>query len=271
MLALSGCAWLGEQQRQIIYRPTLSASQGTTHLPPGLLHYRLALPHPGPSGHLAFWWLPQPDADAPTLLYLHGTFRNLEGNLHKINALHQAGFQVLAVDYRGWGQSSRLTPSEQTILSDARQAWAELVRREPHAAHRVIYVHSMGSAVAVDLASTLTSPTDYGGLILESAFTSFTDVAQSAGFWTSVAALFTTERFTSIDKIGRVQAPLLMLHGSQDNTIPIQLGERLFAAANPPKQWVRVEGAAHSDLDQVDPALYQASLQGFAASYLSGQ
>src|SRR3989339_598399 len=106
MLALSGCAWLGEQQRQIIYRPTLSASQGTTHLPPGLLHYRLALPHPGPSGHLAFWWLPQPDADAPTLLYLHGTFRNLEGNLHKINALHQAGFQVLAVDYRGWGQSS---------------------------------------------------------------------------------------------------------------------------------------------------------------------
>ena len=83
--------------------------------------------------------------------------------------------------------------------------------------------------------------------------------------------LFNRERFASIEKISRVQAPLLMLHGSQDDTIPIRLGERLFAAANAPKQWVRMEGASHSDLDQVDPTRYQAILQGFATRYLSGQ
>ncbi|MDO8319405.1 alpha/beta hydrolase [Rhodoferax sp.] len=271
MLTLSGCAWLGEQQRLMIYRPTLSGSQSTTHLAPSLQHYRLGLRHPTRSEHLAFWWLPHPNAGAPTLLYLHGTFRNLEGNLHKIEALRNAGFSVLAVDYRGWGDSSPLTPSEASIVQDALVAWTELKNYQPNAKKRVIYGHSMGSGVAVDLASQLKSPDDYGGLVLESAFTSFTDVAHASGWLTSLINLFNRERFASIEKISRVQAPLLMLHGSQDDTIPIQLGERLFAAANPPKQWVRVEGAAHSDLDQVDPALYHASLQGFAASYLSGQ
>jgi hypothetical protein len=62
-----------------------------------------------------------------------------------------------------------------------------------------------------------------------------------------------------------------MLHGMRDDTIPIRLGERLFAAANSPKQWLAIDGAAHSDLDLVNPALYRATLQKFAASCLSSQ
>ena len=271
LLSTSGCAWLGNYQRQLIYRPTAGVPADFSGLRDGDERYWASVPDTDTPQHVAIWWLPHASPDAPTLLYLHGTFRNLFGNLRKIEALRSAGFSVLAVDYRGWGESSVLTPSEQSITADAQVAWTELTKRQPNASKRVIYGHSMGSGAALDLASRLKNPTDYGGLILESAFTSFTDIANSAGWLASLVNLFNSERFDSINKISQVQTPLLMLHGSQDNTIPVNLGERLFAAANPPKQWLAIENAKHSDLDLADPALYRATLQAFAASYLSGQ
>lgn len=246
----------------------LTAHGSTVTSPSSVQFYELEVPRSGTPAHISLWWLPHTSPQAPTLLYLHGTFRNLEGNQHKIESLRQAGFSILALDYRGWGQSTAITPSEQSILADARLAWAELVRREPRPAQRVIYGHSMGSGVAVDLASQLSYPQDYGGLILESAFTSFADVARSAGFWARVLALFSTEHFASIDKIGQVHAPLLMLHGQQDDTIPIALGEQLFAAAHAPKQWVSIKAGGHSDLDLVAADAYQHALQVFKTQHL---
>lgn len=271
LLASPGCAWLEGQQRQFIYRPTPGVPADFAGLREGDRHYFVNVPNTDPQQHVAIWWLPHTHANAPTLLYLHGTFRNLFGNQRKIEALRNAGFSVLAVDYRGWGESSPLTPSEHSIVADAQIAWEELKAYQPVASKRVIFGHSMGSGVALDLATRLQSPADYGGLVLESAFTSFTEVAHASGWLASLLNLFNPERFDSISKINRIHAPLLMLHGSHDDTIPIRLGERLFAAANPPKQWQVVENAAHSDLDLADPTLYQASLQGFAARYLSGQ
>lgn len=271
LLVNSGCAWLDEHQRQIIYRPTAHQTSEQSRLHPGDDHYFVSLPEATVPQRLALWWLPHPDTLAPTLLYLHGTFRNLYGNTRKIEALRTAGFSVLAVDYRGWGDSSPMTPSEPSILQDAQVAWSELLKHQSDPAKRVIYGHSMGSGVAVDLASRLQSPADYGGLVLESAFTSFADVAHEAGWLTRVLKLFNQEEFNAIEKISKVHAPLLMLHGMHDGTIPIQLGERLFAAANSPKRWLAMEGAAHSDLDLVNPSLYQRTLQDFVATYLSGQ
>lgn len=225
------------------------------------------------------WWLPHADAKAPTLLYFHGTFRNLYENARKIESLRRAGFAVLAVDYRGWGLSTPITPSEQSILRDADIAWAELQRREPRPAQRVFYGHSMGSGVAVDLASRLKSSSagsaesDYGGLILESALSSFSEVAREAGLMARLVAGFLSltneQRFTSIDKIGKVNAPLLMIHGGRDTTIPPVLGKRLFDAANAPKQWLLIDGGAHSDLDDVGRVQYQATLLDFKNKYLA--
>jgi pimeloyl-ACP methyl ester carboxylesterase len=268
-LITSGCAWLDSHQRELIYRPTPAQPSSAADLKPGDSHYQVNLPDNNGAEHLAFWWLPNNQPNAPTLLYLHGTFRNLYGNHRKIEALRSAGFSVLAVDYRGWGESSPRIPSEQSILQDANMAWQEFTMHQPDPAKRVIYGHSMGSGVAVDLASGLNWPADYGGLVLESAFTSFNEVARESGWLARVLSWFTRERFDSAAKIGRVQAPLLMLHGKQDDTIPIVLGERLFAAANTPKRWVTIEGAAHSDLDLVAPAVYQSALRDFAAAYLA--
>ena len=271
LLATSGCAWLNNYQRQLIYRPAAGVPADFAGLRAGDERYWVSVPDTDTPQHVAIWWLPHASPDAPALLYLHGTFRNLFSNLRKIEALRSAGFSVLAVDYRGWGESSVLTPSEQSITADAQVAWTELEKRQPNAKKRVIYGHSLGSAVATDLASHLQSPADYGGLVLESAFTSFDGVASSVGWIGRLLNLLYPDRFDSLGKIASVQAPLLMLHGRLDDTIPIQLGERLFAAASPPKQWLTIENAKHSNLDIADPALYQSTLRGFAASYLSAQ
>lgn len=280
LLSASSCAWLDSKQRQIIYRPTQGVPADFAGLRVGDERYFVNVPQAAGGNdreadgaanaaqRVEMWWLPHKDKDAPTLLYFHGTFRTLFQNSHKIDALRQAGFAVLAVEYRGWGLSTAITPSEQTILQDAGVAWAELQRREPRASQRVIYGHSMGSGVAVDLASRLRAKTDYGALILESAFTSFTDLARESGFVARLLVRFNNERFASVEKIARVQAPLLMIHGSADATIPIGLGEKLFTAANRPKLWFSIEGGAHSDLHQIDQGQYQAILQEFMNTYV---
>jgi uncharacterized protein len=272
---LPSCAWLDVKQRQAIYRPTLATASNFEGLRPQDQRYFLEVPQAklpdGSPQRIEMWWLPHSDPRAPTLLYCHGTFRNLDQNLPKINALREAGFAILAVEYRGWGLSSPITPSEQTIMQDAQLAWAELVKREPRPGQRVLYGHSMGSGVAVDLASRLSDPPQIGGLILESAFTSFKDVAIQVGWLGRLLAKFNRERFASIDKIKNVKAPLLMLHGQLDTTVQARLGNTLYNAANEPKRWVLLDNGKHSDLHEVHAMEYQAALQQFMQQRLASK
>lgn len=265
--ALSGCAWLEMHERRLALRPTPTQPQhvaaATPAFRPGDTRELVALPG---GEQLALWWLPHADAEAPTLLYLHGTFRNLYQNMPKIVALREAGFAIVAVDYRGWGDSTALVPSEATIHADALQGWRELQRRQPVPERRVIYGHSMGGAVAVALAATLKGQgdgRDYGRVILESTFTRMPDVASAAGFWGRVAAGATTLEFDSLARIGRIDAPILMLHGSADKTVPVELGRRLRDAAPAGVQWVEFPGGTHSRLQSEVPEAYRAALQDF--------
>ena len=267
--ALAGCAWLDARQQLLALRPTptrpadIAADAG---LRPGDQRYTLPVPVPSPGAvgepqQLALWWMPHPDPRAPTLLYLHGTFRNLYKNLPKIEALRDAGFAVLAVDYRGWGDSTVIVPSEDTINADAALAFAELVRRQSDPGRRVVFGHSMGGAVAVTLASGLRHGRDYGALVLESTFTRLPDVAAEAGFVGRVAAQVTTLEFDSLSRIGRIDAPLLMLHGSADATVPVVLGRRLRDAARLGVQWVEIPGGTHSQLHSESPEVYRQAMR----------
>lgn len=272
---LSGCAWLDLQQRQAALRPTPGRPAGfepgsaaeQARFRVGDQRWTVQVPAAEPAGDtpktdtLALWWLPHANADAPTLLYLHGTFRNLYQNLSKIEALREAGFAVLAVDYRGWGDSTALVPSEATINADAAVAWAELQRRQPLPQRRVIFGHSMGGAVAVTLASQLHGGRDYAALVLESTFTRLPEVAAAAGFWGRVAGSLTTLQFDSLSRIARIDAPLLMLHGTADRTVPITLGQRLRDAAPPGVRWVEFAGGSHSRLHTEAPERYRQAFE----------
>jgi pimeloyl-ACP methyl ester carboxylesterase len=281
LVSLGGCAWLDTKQRQLIYRPTPGVPAHFTGLrngdeqyfPGGFRPPELARPMAaGPSvkrpplrrrpSASKCGGCQMPTAARPLCCICTAPSAPWWLNVRKIEALRTAGFSVLAVEYRGWGLSTPITPSEQTILQDADVAWAEFQRREPRADRRVIFGHSMGSGVAVDLASRQRPQSDYAGLILESAFTSFPDIALEVSSVAWLLSKTSDERFASIDKIKRVEQPLLMIHGNLDKTVPMVLGEKLFAAANPPKQWVMIEGGKHSDLDEAGRAQYQ---QGGAA------
>jgi pimeloyl-ACP methyl ester carboxylesterase len=260
--SLSGCAWLDTKQRMLALRPTPGHPTDFT----GLRHDDVRFLVPIATGGAGFdllslWWLPHPDPEAPTLLYLHGTFRNLYKNYPKIEVLREAGFSVVAVDYRGWGDSTPIVPSEATIYADAREAWNEVVRLQPDPARRVIYGHSLGGAVAVDLASQLHYGTDYAGLALESTFSSLPDVAAAAGFWGQLGASLTTLEFDAVAKIGRVDAPVLMLHGSADKTVPVELGRRLRDAARPGVRWIEVPGGSHSMLHAEAAEIYKQAFR----------
>ena len=276
-LCLSGCAWLSAKQSQLALRPTpgrpTNLADDSVLFRPGDVRWLVSVAPVASASpndkvepeQLALWWLPHADPQAPTLLYLHGTFRNLYLNLSKINALRQAGYSIVAVDYRGWGDSTAIVPTEESISADAREAWAEVQRRQPDASQRVIFGHSMGGAVAVRLASTLNAVraggTDYAALVLESTFTRLPDIAASAGFWGRIAALATTLEFDSLSRIGRVDAPLLMLHGSADRTVPVALGRRLRDAAPAGVRWVEIPGGTHSRLHSDAPEVYQQALR----------
>ncbi len=292
---LSGCAWLSAKQSQLALRPTPGRPAGLTDdsllFRPGDVRWRVAVPpvqqaasaspaRRAQPDQLALWWLPHANPDAPTLLYLHGTFRNLYLNLSKIDALRDAGYSVVAVDYRGWGDSTVVVPNEETITADARVAWAEMQRLQPDPARRVIFGHSLGGAVAVRLASTLHavqavqavhaggtdhaaragSSADYAALVLESTFTKLPDVAAAAGFWGRIAAAASTLEFDSLSRIGRIDAPLLMLHGTADRTVPVELGRRLRDAAPAGVRWIEIPGGSHSRLHSDAPAVYQEAL-----------
>lgn len=282
MLSVSGCAWVDAKQRNILYRPTPGEPADFAGLRAGDERYFLNVPSSAAAAkapiynahnaqlsedtaaqQIEMWWLPHTNPTAPTLLYYHGTFRNLVRNLPKINALREAGFAILAVDYRGWGRSTVIVPSEQTIMQDAQIAFEELKRREPRASHRVLYGHSMGSGVAVEMASRLRTPSDYSGLILESAMTNFPDVAVQASWLGYLVRILSNERFASIDKIADIKAPLLMIHGTRDATIPYALGQKLFAAANQPKVFLTIEGGNHSNLQDIGKEDYQKALTEF--------
>jgi alpha-beta hydrolase superfamily lysophospholipase len=202
-------------------------------------------------------WLAAENPNAPVLLYLHGARRNVAGSAFRIRQMQQLGFSVLAVDYRGFGKSSDELPSESLVYEDARAAWAWLARE--HAQHdRYIFGHSLGGAIAVQLA---TEVSDAKGLIVEGTFTSIPDVFQSMRWgWLPLTPLI-TQRFDSANKVGRVRMPMLVVHGSDDSLIRPELGRALFERAPAPKRFVLVEGGTHYNTNGLGQQRYREALR----------
>ena len=178
----------------------------------------------------------------PVVLYFHGNGDFLAGFFGRFRDVIADGTGVVALSFRGYAGSSG-QPSEQGLLRDAAAAYAFTTQR--YSADRIVaWGFSLGSGVAVALASEQ----PVAGLILEASYTSIADVAASA-FPIFPVRLMIRDPFHSDRRIARVKAPLLIMHGARDPVIPIALGERLFALAHEPKQFVRFSDGEHNDLD----------------------
>ena len=215
-------------------------------------------------GELHGWWIPAEQARAPTLLYLHGNFRNISYNSEQAMRLHKLGFNVLLVDYRGYGKSSGGEPNEAKVYEDAEAAWNYLVKQRTTAPQQTfIYGHSLGAAVGIDLA--VRHP-EAAGMIAESGFTSMPAMARREYSYLPVDWIL-NQRFDSLDKIGKLKIPALFIHGTWDKKIPYHMSQQLFDNAPQPKSLQLIEGGEHSNSGGIAWVEYRDALNAFVQKY----
>ena len=254
-LALAGFAlWLRYNEPRLIYFPDRKLAANP--LQTGLAYQDVWL-HTSDGVKLHGWFMPSRKPSGLTLLLLHGNAGNISHRMDKYRVLLELGVDVFAFDYRGYGNSTG-EPSEAGLYLDANTAYRYLTQQRGIAPQRLIlYGESLGSTVAVNLASTQPS----GGVVLEEAFTSAADVAQRMYPFLPVRWLV-RHKFDTLEKISRVNAPLLILHSQDDELFPLSYARRLLAAAKPPKQLVVLHGG-HNDAFATSAARYHAALQQF--------
>jgi pimeloyl-ACP methyl ester carboxylesterase len=206
------------------------------------------------------WWIP--GATEKALLYLHGNGINIGANVEQAARFQSLGMSVLLVDYRGYGRSHGAFPSERSVYADASAMWKYLViDRDIKPQNIFIYGHSLGSAIAIDLASRHPKS---AGLIVESAFTSIADLAGRDPLFRVVpVGLILTHRFDSIDKIERLKLPVLFLHGSHDMLVPPRMSHRLYNAAPKPKRIVLLHGGGHNNSASSTPRQFKQTVRRF--------
>lgn len=262
-VALLGSGWvmLETKERELIWRPVRTAASWYGGLPAYVQDLYLPVRDGEGSSRIHAWWWPAEDARAPAVLYLHGARWNLTGQLRRIEQLRRFGFSVFAIDYRGFGQSDGDPPSESTVYEDAGAAWAWLAQHQPDASRRFIYGHSLGGAVAVDLAAALSAKgASAGGLIVESSFTSLADVAAEMSYRWLPLRFILSQKFDSVNKMAQVAMPVLIVHGANDTYVPSRLSAALYAAAPAPKKLLLVEGGGHNNSMWLGDVQYRAAI-----------
>lgn len=233
-------AYMYVSQRQMLYFPDKNLLSPSEYGLSGFEEIRVTSTD---GTRVQLWYRPAQEG-FPTVVYYHGNASHLGNRAGILDALADQGFGVLGLSYRGYGQSEG-SPTEQGIYHDARAAINYLIESHNIQPGRIfLYGESLGTGVAVQMA------TEYqvAGIILQAAYTSVAARAAEIYFYIPVQMLI-KDRFDSIHKIARVQAPLLLFHGELDNVIPIKQGRSLFDAAISTKKSFYLPGISHNDFD----------------------
>jgi fermentation-respiration switch protein FrsA (DUF1100 family) len=204
------------------------------------------------------WYVPG-NTDV-TLLWFHGNGGNISHRVPEIAQIHyRLGVNLFIFDYRGYGRSEGV-PSESGTYRDSRAALAYLQGRADLNPQKIIYFgQSLGAAVAVELAAHQPPL----GLVLIAPFVSLSDMARMLYRYLPTAPWLVRGRYDSLAHISDIRRPLLILHGDQDNIVPISQGRKLFDAAYEPKQFQVLYGAGHDDTYIAGGAAYWDTLSEF--------
>ncbi len=182
------------------------------------------------------------------VLHLHGNGLNVGANVEHANRFHRLGLSVFLIDYRGYGKSQGEFPTESQVYKDAELAWNYLVKQRGINPKQIyIYGHSLGGAIAIDLA--VRHP-EAAGLIVQGSFTSARAMVdfQSVVYRMFPIDLLLTQRFDSVAKVDRLQMPVLFIHGTADTVVPVEMSKKLFDSAPEPKQLYIVRDAGHNNV-----------------------
>jgi hypothetical protein len=235
-------AWLGilaivyPLQRKLLF---VTSAERVTPVEAGLSEAAEVMLETRDGERLVAWWA-QPAPGKAVVLYFQGNSGIAAHRAERFRILTEAGFGILAPAYRGYGGSTG-SPTEAALVADAGVAYDWLLAKGLSPARIVLIGESLGSGVSVQLAAAR----PVAGLILDSPFSSVTDVAARRFPYLPVHYLL-RDRFDSMAHIGRVRARLLVVHGDRDGIVPYDLGQRLFAAAREPKRMLTLRGAGHT-------------------------
>jgi fermentation-respiration switch protein FrsA (DUF1100 family) len=192
--------------------------------------------------HSLVWHVP-PGENKPVILYFHGNGGTLRYRAARFRKLIGDGVGLVGLEYRGFGGLPG-EPTEAGLIADAQSAYAFAAARYP-AQQIVVWGESLGSGLAVALA--VDKPV--GRLILEAPFTSIAAIA-TLRYWYMPVRLLMKDQYRSDERIIKVTAPVLILHGARDTVVPYAMGEQLFDLTKAPKHIVRFLDGSHEDLDQ---------------------
>jgi uncharacterized protein len=236
-LAVLAIAYLA--QRRLTYFPNATRFAPAEIGLSGVTEETLTAPD---GAKLIAWYAPAPPG-RPTLLYFHGNGGGLSGRAYRLERYQKAGFGILMMSYRGYSGSTG-SPSEAANYADARLAYDSLRARGLKPADIFVYGESLGSGVATHLATQV----PVAGVVLDAPFTSIPDVGAKAYPFLPVRLLM-AERYDSASRIARINAPLLILHGTRDRVVPVTMGRRLNELAREPKRYIEFPPGGHVDLD----------------------
>lgn len=275
------CIWITLRQRQLIYRPGPVVQSLPDDADFGLPYQEVWIPVGSAADRLHGWWIPASTDTLPyialpeephkilsspkVMLYLYGNGRNKgsRGYLFRMTAFRQLGFSVLAFDYRGFGNSEGDWPSEQQLYADAEAAWNYLTQERGIPPEQiVIYGESLGGAIATELA---TRHPEASGLIVQSSFTTMREAVREQAAITRGLPLqwMLTEQFNTLAKVPALNMPVLFIHGSNDDVLPLNMSQRLYAAASEPKQLFIIPDAGHHAIYKPNEASYFRGIQQF--------
>ena len=223
-------------------------------------------------GQLKASWVPVENPEAPVILYLHGQDATRGKNLEHTERFHQWGWNVLIIDYRGFGESyGYKNLCEATVYEDAVAALMYLKDGRRFAPNKIfIYGHSLGGAVAIELA-TKEESSDTAGLIVESTFTSIQDMSgEHYDGWLKLlpVSLLLTEKFDSLSKIKSVKLPILFIHGKDDEKVPFKMSEELHRTAGGSNTLCLIAGARHENCGSIGKVEYRRHLDEFITACL---
>ncbi len=254
------CAYMWATQEQLIFEPTPIMQSNPERMGMDYQEFHIPSGTGEQHGELDAWWIPAAHSDALTLLYLHGNDRNISSNLTHVQRLHDLGYNVLMVDYRGFGKSSGGSPNEAKVYEDAEATWQYAIKQGALKPQQIfIYGHSLGGAIAIDLA---VHHPEAGGLIAESTFTSMQAMGELRYGFLPVA-WFLNQRFDSLQKISKLKIPVLFIHGTWDKEVPYEMSEQLYDAAPRPKFIKLIEGGSHGNSGAIGWVEYRDALTGF--------
>lgn len=223
-------------QRRFIYFPEPSRTPPEAAGLPDVAEHVIATP----DGEKLIAWYGKAKPGQPTLLYFHGNGGALEFRNVSIRRYLDRGRGMFMMSYRGYSGSTG-SPSEAANVSDAKLAYEALVREGVRPEDIILYGESLGSGVALQVATEK----KVAGVILDSPFTSIVELASGLYPWLPVKLLL-KDRYESIRHIRDVHVPVFIIHGEADDIVPVEMGQRLYAAANEPKKIVTLPGAGHA-------------------------